>query len=226
MSDEVVRVRNEQSDFVRWVDAFRAYAHILAQTNPIDDQPKPILPQIEFERYGLSENEKKSFAGILNANETNGTVSEAKEFLQKVYCGETSMEYSHIESEYEREWLIANYESSIGNFSVDPRTKHELLELLIKSQLWDNFLGTKFPSLKRYGGEGAESMMAFFWQIMQSSASADLSDIVIGMPHRGRLNVLTTLMKTRPAKIFRKLKGLPEFPRDAKFMGDVVSHFR
>lgn len=225
VSDDVARVRNEQSDFVRWIDAFRANAHISAQTNPISDQPQPIVPAIDSKRYGLRDEDEKKFTGILNVSEPSGTVRDARQFLERIYCGETSIEYSYIESECEREWLVANYEKTISTFSLDQSAKYELLDLVMKSQIWDNFLATKFPTLKRYGGEGAESMMAFFWQVMRSSASEDLSDIVIGMPHRGRLNLLTTMMKTRPAKVFRKLKGLPEFPQDAKFMGDVVSHF-
>lgn len=136
------------------------------------------------------------------------------------------MESAYIESENEREWLAENYEKtlSIINFTVEDKIK--FLDLLLKSQIWDNFLATKFPTVKRYGAEGAESMLAFFEQILVLSVNDDLSDIVLGMPHRGKLNALTTILNTRPAKIFRKLKGLSEFPGDAKAMGDIVSHFR
>lgn len=221
-----IKRRQEQSNFVRWVEAYRVHAHRLAQTNPIEwRQIELTLAEVQIDRYGLNERDVQNFAGILNAPEQSGSIETAKRFLERVYCGETSVEFAYIESEFEREWLAEHYEKTISSFTIDGEAKKEIAELLLKSQLWDNFLATKFPSVKRYGGEGAESMMAFFWQILRSAASDDLSDLVIGMPHRGRLNVLTTVMKTRPAKVFRKLKGLPEFPGDAKFMGDVVSHF-
>lgn len=181
---------------------------------------------MELSRYGLHDDDNQNFVGILNNNQLSGSIQLAKEFLAKTYCGETSIEFAYIESEHEREWLVNNYENAISNTTISAERKIEILESLLKSQAWDNFLGTKFPTVKRYGGEGAETMMAFFHQIIHSATDADVSDIVLGMPHRGKLNLLTTMLKTRPAKIFRKFKGLPEFPGDAKAMGDIASHFR
>lgn len=87
-------------------------------------------------------------------------------------------------------------------------------------------MAVKFPTVKRYGGEGAESMLAFFRQIFYSSINDEIEHIVMAMPHRGKANLLTTMLKTRPAKIFKKFKGFPEFPKEAKAMCDIVSHFR
>lgn len=137
-----------------------------------------------------------------------------------------SIEFSYIESEHEREWLATNYEQSISHANVSIDAKRDILELLLKSQAWDNFLATKFPSVKRYGGEGAESMMSFFRQLMLLAAQNEVNNIVLAMPHRGKLNLLTTMFKTPPAKIFHKFKGFSEFPSNVKAMGDIASHFR
>lgn len=160
--------------------------------------------------------------------QSTGSLAEAKDFLHKTYCGDTSIEFAYIESEREREWLTEKYEESIGTAQTkfSDNSKRAILELLLQSQAWDHFLATKFPSVKRYGGEGAESMMAFFWQLLRSSAAHDVTDIVLAMPHRGKLNLLTTMLQTRPAKIFRKFKGMAEFPAGVKAMGDVPGHFR
>lgn len=166
------------------------------------------VPEIEPQRYGLNENESQNFLGILNSNIANGTVTQAQNFLRHTYCRNTSIEYAYIESEHEREWLIENYEKLLTNAIATQSEKMEVLELMLKSQTWDQFLATKFPTVKRYGGEGAESMMAFFRQLLLSAAKNDISDIVLGMPHRGKLNLLTTMLKTPPAKIFRKFKGI------------------
>lgn len=164
----------------------------------------------------------------MHAQQSAGSLADAKDFLHRTYCGDTSIEFAYIESECEREWLAERYEKSIGatETRINDNSKRAILELLLKSQAWDHFLATKFPTVKRYGGEGAESMMAFFWQLLRSAAAHDVKDIVLGMPHRGKLNLLTTMLQTRPAKIFRKLKGLAEFPDDVKAMGDIPSHFR
>lgn len=75
-------------------------------------------------------------------------------------------------------------------------------------------------------GEGAESLMSFFRQLMLLASQNEVKNLVLAMPHRGKLNLLTTLFNTPPAKIFHKFKGFPEFPSDVKAMGDIASHFR
>lgn len=108
------------------------------------------MSELQLQRYGLEENEKQNFLGILNNNSADGTVQDAKKFLKKAYCGSVSIEFAYIESEPEREWLIKNYENHMTNSKLSNSTKREILELLLKSQTWDNFLATKYPSVKRY----------------------------------------------------------------------------
>lgn len=134
-------------------------------------------------------------------------------------------EFSYVECEYEKEWLTEHYERLMAE-TVTKETQIEIAELLLKSQAWDNFLATKFTTVKRYGAEGAESMMAFFRELFLLSVDDGISHVVLGMPHRGRLNLLTTMLNSRPAKIFNKFRGQPEFPSDAKAMCDIASHFR
>ncbi|TMW41150.1 hypothetical protein DOY81_013771, partial [Sarcophaga bullata] len=80
-------------------------------------------------------------------------------------------------------------------------------------------------NVKRYGGEGAESLMAFFWQLLNNSVEDDLKQIVVAMPHRGRTELQTILFNMRPAKVFHKLSGESEFPEGCQAMSDVISHF-
>lgn len=183
------------------------------------------IPELERKRYGLSSAQEVKLYGIIATEDHVASVEHVEEFLKATYCGLVSAEFSFIESEHEREWLAENYEKVLHQH-VATKAKKEIADLLIRSQVWDNFLATKFPSVKRYGAEGAESMMAFFRQIFQSSADDGLDHIVLGMPHRGKLNLLTTMLQTRPAKVFNKFKGRPEFPADAKAMCDIASHFR
>lgn len=183
-------------------------------------------PELELHRYGLNEDETYNFQGILNNDVASGTIRQAQDFLNRTYCGNVSIEFAYIESEHEREWLVENYEKFVSNADVSIDIKKDILELLLKSQTWDNFLATKFPSVKRYGGEGAESMMSFFRQLMLLAAQNEVNNIVLAMPHRGKLNLLTTVFKTPPAKIFHKYKGFPEFASNIKAMGDIANHFR
>lgn len=124
-----------------------------------------IPPELELHRYGLNADETYNFHGILNNDVANGTIRQAQDFIQRVYCGNVSIEFAYIESEHEREWLVENYEKLVShatgatasaanpatNVPID--TKKSILELLLKSQTWDKFLATKFPTVKRYGGK-------------------------------------------------------------------------
>ncbi|XP_031631638.1 probable 2-oxoglutarate dehydrogenase E1 component DHKTD1 homolog, mitochondrial [Contarinia nasturtii] len=227
LDDNVLKTRQQQSNFYRWIEAFRSHSHHIAHTNPIElkTNSSNILPELQLQRYGLDEDQTLNFRGILNNDTANGTVRQARDFLKRTYCGNVSIEYSYIESEHEREWLVENYEKLISNANVSSDAKKEILELMLKSQAWDNFLAIKFPTYKRYGGEGAESIMSFFRQLMLLATENEVNNIVLAMPHRGKLNLLTTIFNTPAAKIFHKLKGFSEFPPDVKVMGDIASHF-
>ncbi|PIO34739.1 hypothetical protein AB205_0089000 [Aquarana catesbeiana] len=89
---------------------------------------------------------------------------------------------------------------------------------------FDHFLATKFSTVKRYGGEGAESMMGFFHELFKACSFSGVTDVVVGMPHRGRLNLLTGLLHFPPELMFRKMRGLSEFPENSPAIGDVLSH--
>lgn len=95
---------------------------------------------------------------------------------------------------------------------------------MLKCENFDKFLSTKFPTLKRYGAEGAESMFAFFSELFEGAAEKQVEEIIIGIAHRGRLNLLTQLMDFPPVHMFRKIKGRAEFPESADAAGDVLSH--
>ncbi|KAG7456285.1 hypothetical protein MATL_G00250170 [Megalops atlanticus] len=95
---------------------------------------------------------------------------------------------------------------------------------MLESQEFDHFLGTKFATVKRYGGEGAESMMGFFYELFRLAAYSGVTDVIMGMPHRGRLNLLTGLLQFPPELMFRKMRGLSEFPENSPSIGDVLSH--
>lgn len=178
-----------------------------------------------YKQFALTSDQMIDLKGLVNIPLDQLSTEELQQKLADLYCGSVSVEVDHIESEAKREWVIENFER-VRQEQVSPSEKKEIAALLIKSQVWDNFLATKFPTVKRYGGEGAESMLAFFRAIFLSSVASDLEAIVLGMPHRGKLNLLTTMLDTRPAKIFRKFKGQPEFPDDVhNVMCDIASHF-
>ncbi|KAL0266335.1 UNVERIFIED_CONTAM: hypothetical protein PYX00_008910 [Menopon gallinae] len=221
ISSEVLEERAKYSNFYRLVCAYREHGHKKALVNPFATEPLEKILELELRYYNLHSGTKVNFSNILKSGiKDEGTVEEAQEFLEKKYCQYIAAEFAHLPSE-EAEWVYEHFESLK---EVDDAAKKELMKALVKSQVFDNFLATKFSTLKRYGAEGAESMMAFFWQLLKSCRDLEVHDIVLGIPHRGRLNLLSGMFHLPPALIFRKIKGLPEFESSAEATGDVLSH--
>ncbi|XP_067617256.1 probable 2-oxoadipate dehydrogenase complex component E1 homolog isoform X2 [Eurosta solidaginis] len=132
----------------------------------------------------------------------------------------------------EREWLAQHFEQLVTgynqhqpNYVISNKAQREVAELLIQSQVWENFMAIRFASVKRYGGEGAESLLAFYWQLLRSAVQANIGDVVVAMTHRGRMALQVTMLNMRPAKIFHKLSGESEFPDKSGAMSDTVTHY-
>ena len=161
--------------------------------------------------------------GLLHSSSQPSTISDLAATLKSLYCGTTAIEAEYIECEAEKEWLYNKYEEVKATRLTEPE-RRQLAEEMLKSQAYDNYLASKFASVKRYGGEGGEAMVGFYTELLRKANKDGVADIVLGMAHRGRLNLMTGLMQFPPVEMFRKMKGLPEFPADQAGAGDVLSH--
>ncbi|CAG9863171.1 unnamed protein product [Phyllotreta striolata] len=224
-SRESAEAKNKESNFFRLVTAYRQHGHKYSNINPVSlSAHSSSMPELLINRYGFSESDNVNFDGIIHASRKEGSIKDAVKFLNRVYCSSIGAEYLHLEDEEEIEWLSRQLEA-LPTEEIDDATKINIATELLKSQCFDRFLAKKFTSVKRYGGEGAESTMMFFGEIFKLSAKGNIEQIVLAMPHRGRLNLLTGMLNFPPAKIFSKLKGNADFPPYYKASGDVVSHF-
>ncbi|EDV29839.1 uncharacterized protein TRIADDRAFT_19360, partial [Trichoplax adhaerens] len=162
-------------------------------------------------------------AGIIDFSEQEATIKEIVDYLKEVYCNSVAVEFTYIKDNEEKEWFRRNYEKW-HKHEISSEHKCRIMEMLIKSQTFDQFLAKKFPSVKRYGGEGAESMMVFFDEVFNHAMQDGIENVIISMPHRGRLNFMTGLLHYQPAAMFSKMMGRSELPPSAKGTGDVLSH--
>jgi probable 2-oxoglutarate dehydrogenase E1 component DHKTD1 len=120
-------------------------------------------------------------------------------------------------------WIAKMLESSAyENLSNEQVTRAH--KLILESEVFDHYMHKKFPSVKRYGLEGSESMIYAIDVLFKTLAETGTTDVVLGMPHRGRLNLLTGLLKYPARALFHKLKGNSEFPPELQGTGDVISH--
>lgn len=196
------------------VNAYRKHGHKIAKINPIASTPSTqYVKDLELQTHRLTPTETVCGQKVESITEN----------MRAAYCGPLGLEFMHMEEE-KRTWFADRYESLVSQGRPPVERRKKMAEILLKSQVFDNFLAAKFSTVKRYGGEGAESMMAFFYELFCQAPKTGVTDIVVGMPHRGRLNLLTGLMDFPPVQVFQKMKGMPEVPAGIKGSGDVLSH--
>ncbi|KAF9051710.1 dehydrogenase E1 and transketolase domain-containing protein 1 [Panaeolus papilionaceus] len=232
--------RAKNAALLRYVDSMRTHGHRAARIDPLDLIHRDDVAALSPARYGLTDpDEKFDVNGILWTRRVGQgsdepemwTLREIEEGLRRVYVGNIAHEYMHSPSKTERLWFSHLLESQtlpspndrplieIGN---DHRKR--IHSLLARSEVFDNFLQVKFPNLKRYGLEGGESMLPALDSLFSAAALAGLQHIILAMPHRGRLNLLTDLLQYSPAGMFNKIRGGFEMPEELGADGDVLSH--
>uniref|UniRef100_A0A8C4ILY8 2-oxoadipate dehydrogenase complex component E1 n=1 Tax=Dicentrarchus labrax TaxID=13489 RepID=A0A8C4ILY8_DICLA len=217
------KLQSDHHGLARLVEAYRAHGHKAAKINPLLPQ-KPVadsVPEIDVLRGTLTG--QLNTSGLRHFGKAEASVEEVQAYLEEAYCGRLSVETDQLSSLEEREWFADRFEE-LKKKSFSAEERRQLAKIMLESEEFDHFLATKFATVKRYGGEGAESMMGFFYELFYQFAHSGVTDIVIGMPHRGRLNLLTGLLKFPPELMFRKMRGLSEFPDTSPAIGDVLSH--
>jgi len=224
------RVRN--SNLLQLVTAYRDHGHKKANLDPLGMQQKQPCPELEASRYGLNDtNESFDLNGIMHLSESDTSKNSLQQAelktiidtLNEIYCGNIAYEFMHIPNSDERRWFeyaIESYQKK--NF--DHEKKQRFFQLLTKSEVFDHFMQRKFGQVKRYGLEGAESLIIALDHLFETSNKDGITEVVLCMAHRGRLNVLTDLLQFSPTTLFHKVKGNSEFSSDVSANGDVLSH--
>ncbi|KAG0041429.1 hypothetical protein BGZ83_001822 [Gryganskiella cystojenkinii] len=224
--------RVENANLLRLVIGYRTFGHRRADLDPLKIVQAENVLALSPERYALTDRSKVyNLSGILHVNESKSSAQAKEEasldailaHLEKSYCGKIAYEFTHIPNASERRWFAHQVES-YQKPPITPEDKERIFELLTKSEVFDHFMGKKFAQVKRYGLEGAESMMVALDALFHTANKAGVTEVVLGMPHRGRLNLLTDLMQYNPTALFSKVKGNPEFPINLPASGDVLSH--
>ncbi|CAB0013970.1 unnamed protein product [Nesidiocoris tenuis] len=213
-----------QNELQRLAHAYRVYGHKKAKINPVSFTEAQIVAELELNRFAEDCNKVFSSANFLGGKSFEGSLVEAQKLLEAIYSDKLGVEFMHLEEESERVWFEKQWEE-MAALEVSPDQKKDIAAELLKSQVLDRFLAIKFVSLKRYGGEGAETQMTFFKEYFKIAAKNGAKEIVIAAHHRGRLNLMIGLLGMDPKLLFRKLKGKSEFPPEYdRVLGDVISH--
>ena len=214
-------VQKEMS-VISLIKAFRSRGHLLSKTNPVRER-KDRQPRLAITDYSLTEADLDTvfqagvFLGIGPA--TLRTIQDA---LHKIYAGTIGFEYSYIREVNTKEWLRNKIEKEALSFNPTIDNKKHILGKLNEAVVFENFLGTKYLGQKRFGLEGGESTIAGLDAIINKSADLGVQEAMIGMAHRGRLNVLANIMHKSYEAIFDGFEG--NVPNEIHGDGDVKYH--
>ena len=207
------------------IDGFRHRGHLLSETNPIR-QRRDRKPHLQLSDFNLSESDLKShFAAGQLIGLTNASLEQIIDHLNNIYCQHIGYEYSHIDHHERRMWLRNKIESNsqVTQFGLSIEQKKRILSKLNDAVVFEKFLHTKYVGQKRFSLEGGEATIAALDALIQFCEADIVEEIIIGMAHRGRLNVLANIMGKTYEQIFNEFEGNAE-PQLSFGSGDVKYH--
>jgi 2-oxoglutarate dehydrogenase E1 component len=222
------QIRAATLDSVRaimMIRAFRIRGHLQANLDPLGLEPKVESAELDPASYGFAEADldRPIFLDYVLGFET-ATIREILAVLRRTYCGTFGVQYMHISDPEEKAWLQERIEGKDKEISFTAEGKKAILKKLIETEGFERFLHKRFPGTKRFGLDGAEAMVPALEQIIKRGGALGVDEIVIGMPHRGRLNVLAAVMGKPYQVIFHEFQGGSSLPTDIEGSGDVKYH--
>lgn len=207
---------------INLINGYRMRGHLFTRTNPVRTR-RQYSPTLDVENYGLEASDlKKTFQAGKEIGLGNARLEEIIAHLDETYCHSIGAEYMYIRRPEIVEWLRTKMEARRNRPDFSASDRMNILKLLAKAVLFEKFVHKKFPGQKSFSLEGAESLIPALGTVLEKGSELGAEEFVIGMPHRGRLNVLANIMKKPYQNIFSEFEG-KEY-RDEDLLGDVKYH--
>lgn len=217
------RVSSKETQVRNLIQAYRMRGHLKSKTNPVRDR-RPHDARISLEEFGLKQEDlKEEFSIGQEIGLGKTSLKNIIEALDKIYVGSIGFEYMHIRDPKIVDWFIDKAESSKGDYQPKLEEKKRVLSKLNEAVVFENFLHTKFLGQKRFSLEGGENTIPFLDKVINRSSELGTKEVVIGMSHRGRLNVLANIMNKTYEQIFSEFEGSTD-PDLTMGDGDVKYH--
>ena len=220
--DEVPSIVKKEFRVINLINAYRARGHLFTKTNPVRERRK-YSPTLDIKNFGLDE---EDLLTVFQAGDQVGigpsSLNEIIAHLEETYCQSIGIEYQYIRHPERVEWIRKQIEiKNRPQFTKDQK-KH-ILHKLNQSNVFEQFLQKKFVGQKRFSIEGAESLIPALDTLIENGSTLGLKEFVVGMAHRGRLNVLANIFNKTYESIFTEFEG-KEYDDDTLFDGDVKYH--
>ncbi len=220
-TDEIAK----QARVLELINAYRVRGHLIADIDPLRSRSIAHHPELDLETHGLTiwDLDREFWTGGLKGGDRL-PLREIVAVMRRVYCGKIGTEYRHISSPDEKYWVRERIAAATaGDPPLPAELRKALLVKLIAAEEFERFLGTKFLGQRRYSVEGVDTTIPLLDRLVEGAAARAIDEVVIGMSHRGRLNILANVVGNSAERIFSGFEGVvhPDFPADE---GDVKYH--
>jgi 2-oxoglutarate dehydrogenase E1 component len=216
---------HKQAAVLKLVTAYRSRGHLAADLDPLGLAEKSPAPDLDPAFHGLA-------AADLDTEFSTGSLAGPKRLklrdliarLKATYAGTIGAEFMHITDATQRRWVHERLEAAAGDFGLRAEERRRVLERLTQAEGLERYLHTKYVGQKRFSLEGGDSLIPLLDELVRRGGADGVRDMVIGMAHRGRLNVLVNLLGKAPQKLFAEFEGKFEHAHDPAHSGDVKYH--
>ncbi|MDE0798507.1 MAG: 2-oxoglutarate dehydrogenase E1 component [Nitrosomonadaceae bacterium] len=198
----------KQVSVLQIINAFRFLGVRQANLDPLKQLQKPYIPELDPKFYGLTEEDMDTVfnTGSLVAPEFV-PLREILQLLQRIYCGSIGVEYMYMTDTEQKRWIQSRLEGTHSQPNFSDKYKRHILERLSAAEGLEKYLHTRYVGQKRFSGEGGESIIPLLDNLLQRAGKIDVKEVVIGMAHRGRLNVLVNILGKMPADLFQEFEN-------------------
>ncbi len=212
----------KQVAVLQMINAHRFLGHRNASLDPLNQYERPEISELSPEHHGFSEEDMETVfnTGSLVGPET-ATLRNILARVKNTYCGTIGAEYMHINETEQKRWIQDRLEGCEGNPDFDVTQKKRILGRLIAATALEQYLHTKYVGQKRFSLEGGESLIPLLDEIVQGAGASGIQEVVIGMAHRGRINVLVNVVGKQPRELFEEFEGKQQKEYES---GDVKYH--
>ncbi len=224
--EEVLRSTRDSVRAIMMIRAYRMRGHLHAKLDPLGiAAPVEDFNELSPENYGFTpaDYDRPIFIDNVLGLEY-ATIPQMLDILKRTYCSTLGVEFMHISDPEMKGWIQARIEGPDKGVEFTPNGKKAILQKLIEAEGYEQFLDVRYKGTKRFGLDGGESLIPALEQIIKRGGNLGLKEIVLGMPHRGRLNVLTNVMGKPHRAVFHEFKGGSFTPDDVEGSGDVKYH--
>ena len=222
---EMKKMASDSVNALMLIRAYRMRGHLLAHLDPLNLKEGKEYRELEPEFYGFTNGDydRRIFINGVLGHEY-ATLREILETLRATYCDKIGVEFLHLTDPEEKAWVQKRIEAPKNHTDFSDNGKRAILQRLTAAEGLESFLNTKYTGTKRFGLDGGESLIPAIEQIMKRGGQLGLQEIVLGMAHRGRLNVLTNVMGKPFTALFAEFQGQPSTPESVQGSGDVKYH--